>query len=110
MKYIGAMLILACAGVAGSAPAQADEPKVDGRTLGITEALLNHCGSIDPAAAERYRKQIRLLVQGASEAALAEVRRSEGYRKGRGSMEDFISKVDERNGKRLCAESVTPKK
>jgi hypothetical protein len=89
----------------------ADEaPTVDARTLGIAEAILNYCAGIDPAAADKYRQQVKMLVQGASEQTLTQVRGSEEYRKARASMEDFVGKVDEHNAKRVCSEAVAPSK
>jgi hypothetical protein len=89
-------------------PAMADDarPTIDGRTLGITEVILNYCASIDPASADKYRRQVRMLTQGASETALAEVRSSEAYQTAHASMEEFVSKVDEHNAKKVCSESI----
>ena len=75
------------------------------RLLGVTESVLNYCGSRDPTAAARLRQRIKELVQGASEQQLAEVRNSDDYRKAYDSVVDFASKVDEHNVRRFCAET-----
>jgi hypothetical protein len=39
----------------------------------------------------------------ASRETLAEVRKSDEYRKARSSVDDFVAKVDERNASRVCS-------
>jgi hypothetical protein len=85
--------------------AHADGALPNTRVLGVSESLLNYCGSRDPAAAERLRQKIKQLEQGASAQQLAEVRKSDEYRKAYDSMVDFAAKVDEHNLKRFCAET-----
>ncbi|HSS24425.1 MAG TPA: hypothetical protein VLL82_08480, partial [Mycobacterium sp.] len=75
------------------------------RLLGVTESVLNYCGSRDPTAAARLRQRIKELEQGASEQELAEVRNSDEYRKAYDSVVDFAAKIDEHNVRRFCAET-----
>jgi hypothetical protein len=74
--------------------------------LGITEGILTYCTKVDPPSADKYRERIKLLVQGSSDATLARVRNSDAYLKARGSMDDFIGKVDEHNAKRVCVNGL----
>jgi hypothetical protein len=87
--------------------AEASEPKVDAGALATTEAILDYCATLNPAEADHYRAQLKALVQGASEATLKAARVSDAYQRGREAMTDFISKVDEKNGRRVCAEALT---
>ena len=88
----------------------ADTPAPNAQVLGVTESVINYCGPIDPAAADRLRQMIKQLVQGASEQQLAEVRNSDEYRKAYDSVADFVGKVDEHNAKRACSESLAENK
>jgi hypothetical protein len=76
---------------------------VDARRLAVNEALLNYCGPLDPAGAEKLRAKIRKQVEGVSQEQLATVRGSEEYRKGREAMADFVSKIEQRNAQRMCS-------
>jgi len=96
---------LACATWASAPIAYGDRDGPSARLLGVTESVLNYCGSRDPTAAARLRQRIKELVQGASEKQLAEVRNSDEYRKAYDSVVDFAAKVDEHNVKRFCAET-----
>jgi hypothetical protein len=98
--------LLACAALAGPAPVLADSTAPDARMLGITEGILTYCTKVDPPSAVKYRERIKLLVQGASDATLVQVRNSDAYLKARESMDDFISKVDEHNAKRVCVNGL----
>ena len=97
---------LACAWVALPLLVHADAPAVNPQALGISESILNYCGSVDPAAAAKLRDKIKQLVRGASEQQLAQARNSDEYRKAYDSVVDFAGKVDPRNAKRFC--SATP--
>lgn len=83
----------------------ADTPAPSAQVLGVTESVINYCGPIDPAAADRLRQMIKQLVQGASEQQLAEVRKSDEYRKAYDSVVDFVAKIDQRNAKNFCSET-----
>jgi len=109
-KLIGSTLLLTCTAAVLPLLVQADEPKIDGGALGATEAILNYCAKIDPKAADRYQQQIKLLVKGASEEVLAQVRSSEDYKQGREAAEDSLTKVDENDAKQACAASAAPAK
>ena len=98
--------LLGCAVLAGVAPVRADGTGPDARTLGITEGILTYCTKVDPPSAVKYRARIKVLVQGASDDTLAKVRNSDAYLKARQSMDDFISKVDEHNAKRVCVNGL----
>ena len=86
--------------------ARADESGPDPRVLGVTEGLLTYCEKMDPPAAAQYRERLKVLTQGASEAALARLRDSDVYRKARESLDDFVGKVDEHNAKRVCTNGL----
>ena len=53
---------------------------------------------------------IKQLVQGAGEPQLAEVRKSDEYRKAYDSVVDFVGKIDPRNAKRFCSEAPIERK
>jgi hypothetical protein len=108
MRRIPALLV--CGGLALSPVAYADGPVLTAQALGITEGVLNYCGSIDPAAAAKLRERIKQLVRGASEQQLADVRHSDEYRRAYDSVVDFVGKVDEHNAKRICSESPAERK
>lgn len=107
-KLICACLASAC--LVLSALARADAPEPNPHALGVAEGVVNYCGSVDPAAADKVRQVIKQLVQGASEQQLAEVRKSDDYRKAYDSVADFTAKVDPHHAKRFCSETLaTPK-
>ena len=82
----------------------------DARALGTTEAILNYCTQADPADADKYRAQQKLLTAGASPEELDKLRNSDEYRQAYDSMTGFTDKVDKRNAKRVCSESVNQRK
>jgi len=79
---------------------------VNAAVLGKTEALLTYCLKAYPGSADTYRRQVTRITQGASEQALISVRNSMEYRRAHADVEDFVGKVDARNVKRMCSESV----
>jgi len=101
---------LACIGLALPPLALADGPPPSAQALGVAESVINYCGPIDPAATARLRQMIKQLVQGASEEQLAEVRKSDEYRKAYDSVVDFAGKIDPRNAKRFCSETPIERK
>ncbi len=103
-----AWLVGAC--LALPAVAGADAPQPDAHALGVAEGMINYCGPIDPASAEQVRQVIKQLMQGASELQLAEVRKSDDYRKAYDSVGDFTAKIDPRNAKKFCSESLAASK
>lgn len=88
----------------------AEEAAPDAKALGMTEAILSYCANADPSAAVKYQERVKLLVQGASEETLAEVRKSDEYRQAHDSVADLVGKVDEHNAKRACSESLAENK
>jgi hypothetical protein len=96
-----ALLALGWSGVALAAPSQAQTP--DPHALGMTEAVFDYCAKADPKGAAKVGARLKRLVQGASRETLAEVRKSDAYRKARSSVDDFVAKVDERNASRVCS-------
>jgi hypothetical protein len=100
---VGAFLVL-------PAVAGADAPQPDPHALGVAEGMINYCGSVDPASAEQVRQVIKQLMQGASELQLAEVRKSDDYRKAYDSVADFTAKLEPRNAKHFCSESLAASK
>lgn len=102
-KRFSAWLGYSC--VAWASLAQAEAPPPNAQALGVAESALNYCAPLDPAAAERIRQMIKLLVQGVGDQQLAEVRQSDQYRKAYESVADFTAKIDPHNTKQFCAEA-----
>ena len=87
-----------------AAPAAASTPgQPDARALGLAEASRDYCAKADPPSLAKYQEKIKQLRQGASDDAMAKLRRSDAYRKAHDSMANFIVKVDEHNAKRFCS-------
>jgi len=86
--------------------ALADEPAPQAQALATTEAILEHCAKLNPAAADRYREQAKLLAQGASDEALASVRKSDEYQQSRDSTLESLAKVGEQDAKKACAQNL----
>ena len=106
MQYLYIVALIAGCGLfapATSTDVPAANTPTIAQKLGIHEGLLKFCGSIDPAAAEKLREEIRQLVQGTSEQQLAALRGTDEYRKARGSVAAFAGKLEEHNAKRMCA-------
>jgi hypothetical protein len=91
-------------------PAFAAEPAINAQMLGLTESALRYCTKVDPAAAEKLQAKVNQMLQGASEAAVNKIRRSEAYRTAYESGNAFISKVDEKNGPQVCADALAEHK
>ena len=88
------------------APARADTPAPDARVLALLDALLGYCSKADPSDAAKVEAQLKSAVAGASKETLAKVRSTDAYRKVYDSEVDFIGKVEERNARRICSESI----
>ncbi len=99
-----------CAGLALAPLAFADAPAPNPQALGVAESIVSFCGPIDPAATDKLRQLIKQLVHGASEQQLAEVRRTEEYRRAYDSVVEFTGKVDQHNVKQFCAETPLERK
>jgi hypothetical protein len=91
-------------------PALAAEPAINAQMLGLMDSALQYCAKVDPGAAEKLQEKVNRLVQGASEEAVAKVRRSEPYRTAYSSAADFVSKVDAKNGPQVCADALAESK
>jgi hypothetical protein len=85
-------------------PAGASEPVVSAQALGQVEALLSYCSSIDSATAAKFQERVKLLLQGASEEALAKMRKSDEYQQSHDSMTDLFGKFDPESGRQACAQ------
>lgn len=96
---LGGMLAL-------QAPANATAEKINARALGILESVRHYCAPIDPAAVAKLDDRIKALENGASEKTIASVRASPDYLKAHSTMDEFVSKVDDRNAKKMCSEDV----
>jgi hypothetical protein len=90
--------------------AQTGSEAPDARALGTTEAILNYCTQADPADADKYQAQQKLLAAGASQEELDKLRNSDEYRQAYDSVAGFTDKVDQHNAKRVCSESVNQHK
>jgi hypothetical protein len=97
-------------GLALSPLALADGSPPSAHALGVAESVINYCGPIEPAATDRLRQKVKQLVQGASEQQLAEVRKSDEYRKAYDSVVDFVGKIDQHNAKQFCSQSALERK
>lgn len=104
-RFACAIAVPAAVLLAG-APARAEAAKVNGHALGILESIQHFCAPLDKDAAARIDGKIKLVVQGATDQDLAAVRNGPEYLQAHSSMDDFISKVDERNAKRVCSQDV----
>jgi len=108
MKWFKVVLISLVCVLPTLALAEAEAP--DAHALGLTEAILNYCSNADPSSAGKYQEQAKRLAHGANDETLAKVRNSDDYRKAYDSVDDFVSKVDQRNAQRVCAESIAASK
>lgn len=86
----------------------AEEPAPPAQSLATVEAILEHCAKINPAAADQFKQQAKLLAQGASEETLAKVRKSEEYQQSREATLESLAKVDDVNAKKVCAQGLGP--
>jgi hypothetical protein len=76
--------------------------------LATADAILEHCATLIPAKADRFREQGTLLTQGASEEALAKVRKSDEYQQAREATLEALGKVDEKVALEACAQGIKP--
>jgi hypothetical protein len=84
--------------------AVAGEVGPDPKVLGTTEAILSYCGKLDPSLAAKYLEQIQQITRGASDEAVAEVRKSEEYRHAREAVDEALEKVDGKDALKACAQ------
>jgi hypothetical protein len=102
----------ACLMLAMVTPALAlsEEPAPQATSLATLEAILDHCASINPSAADQYREQRKTLAQGASEETLDKIRKSDEYQKARDSTLEALAKVDEESARKACTDSAAQPK
>jgi hypothetical protein len=98
--------LCACAWSIVPALARADTSAPDPRVLALADALLGYCSKADPSDAAKVEAHLKAAVAGASKERLAQVRSTDAYRRVYDSEVDFIGKVDERNARRICSESI----
>ena len=103
-------IVCGCAALALAQSVLADEPTLSAQALGTVEGIVNFCAQVDPKAATRYQEQVKLLVQGAPEETVAEVRMSDAYRQAYDSVADAVSKGAERDAMKACRESLAQNK
>jgi hypothetical protein len=101
IKILHAMCVLAV--VVAPAYPMAGEQVLDAKALANADVLREYCGKVDPAGADRYRRQAETLAHGASEETLAQLRQGDAYQQARGKITEFLAMVDERNAKKVCA-------
>ena len=86
----------------------ASEAGPDPKVLGTTEALLSYCGKLNPSLAEMSQEQIQQITRGASDEAIAEVRKGEEYQHAREAVDEALEKVDEKDALKACAQRAEP--
>jgi hypothetical protein len=96
------ILLLVGVGV-GAQGAVAKDAGPDPKILGTTEAILTYCGKLNPSLTEKSQEQIQQLTRGASDEAIAEVRKSEEYRQAREAVDEALEGVDEKEALKACA-------
>jgi len=111
MEGLFKMRILAlCGCLAAPALSFAEDPAPDPRALGTAEAIVSYCAKIDPSAAAKYQQHVKLIAKNASEEVLAKVRQSSEYQQARDTVDESVGKLDEREAKRACSASLSPRK
>ena len=111
MEGLFKMRILAlCGCLAAPALSFAEDPAPDPRALGTAEAIVSYCAKIDPSAAAKYQQHVKLIAKNASEEVLAKVRQSSEYQQARDTVDESVGKLDERDAKRACSASLSPRK
>lgn len=98
--------LLTLGAMAASTLARAEGEGPDPKALAISESLVTYCTKVDSESAAKYRDRIKALVKGVSNDSLAKVRGSDAYRNARASMDDFVSKIDDHNAKRMCSNGL----
>ena len=95
-----------CACLIVPALARAEAPAPDTRKLAVVDALLVYCGKNHPVDVPKLQEQLKLVEQGASADAVAEVRKTARYRQIYDAETDFIDKANERNARITCNQSL----
>ena len=104
------LVLCACGCLAAPALSFAEDPAPDPRALGTAEAIVSYCAIIDPSAAAKYQQHVKLIAKNASEEVLAKVRQSSEYQQARDTVDESVGKLDEREAKRACSASLSPRK
>jgi ribosomal protein S20 len=76
----------------------------------MADGRLSYCAKAVPSSAATYEARVQQLTKGASKQVLADVRKSEDYRRARESIDDFVSKVDQHNARNVCHETAAQRK
>ncbi|MDE2220085.1 MAG: hypothetical protein KGL25_08280 [Gammaproteobacteria bacterium] len=88
--------------------AVADPAAPDARMLGQIEGILNKCAQLDPAHAAEYRDRVKLVAQGADDAALAGVRKSAVYKQAFDAATESLATADGKAALKACTDSLAP--
>jgi|SRR5450432_3904 hypothetical protein len=87
--------------------ALADKPaRPSGQSLGMVEAILSRCAQLDPTGAPQYEQRVQSMIQGVSEEVVAEVRKSDEYRRSYDSTAESLRDVSEHDALEACTRSV----
>ena len=103
------LVLAACCGWVVPTLGQSATPAPDPRAIGIAEAMRDYCAKAYPASLPQQQFQVQRLINGLSAEALAQVRRSEPYRRARIAESEFVGKIDPHNAKRTCVKSLVKK-
>ena len=93
--------------VLGSTPqaARADLP-MSGAALGQLEAMLEHCGRVSSAGAERYRALAKTLTGSATDKELTKARSSAEYRDARDAAKEELGGLTKEESEKACVEGL----
>jgi hypothetical protein len=105
LKHACLLIAIATPGLALS-----DEPAPEAQSLATMETILDHCAKLNPADADKYREQRKVLAQGANEETLDKIRKSDEYQQARDSALESLAKVDDQNAKKACGQGVAQSK
>ena len=103
MRFAGICMLVALGAV--SQAARADLP-VGRAVLGQLEAVLEHCGRVSPASAERHKEFAKALTGNATDKDLAEARNSAEYREAHDAASEQISNLPKEESDKACAEGL----
>ena len=103
-------ILVLCGCLAAPALSFAEDPAPDPRALGTAEAIVSYCEKIDPSAAAKYQQHVKLIAKNASEEVLTKLRQSSEYQQARDTVDESVGKLDEREAKRACSASLSPRK
>lgn len=88
-----------------SQAARADLP-LSGAALGQLEAVLEYCGRVDPASAERYQQFAKVLTAGAKDEEISKARKSPEYLDAHDSQRKELDKLPTEELAKTCAEGL----